>query len=228
MIFMTVEVREKIRLLRSQGYTYPEIIAELGKPIPKSTLSYICRDVSLPASYSRKIKTLNQKHLREARQKALVANRNNQERIALDIKTRNLEFANLSDREAKIALAYLYLGEGAKRSGFRGLALGSSNPAIIKSYIGLLHRCYGITPEELKCRILYRADQNLDALERYWSQLTGVRRANFYKTKPDPRTVGKPTLQSDYKGVCVLSRRGTEIQLELQIITDIIVENMGM
>lgn len=225
---MTTQEREKIRQLRYKGLTYPEIIVELGRPIPKSTLSYICRDVILPATYKNKIERLNRKHLDIARQKALAVNRSNREKLITSIRAKNLEFANLSEREAKIALAYLYLGEGSKRSTFRGLALGNSDPLVITAYIKLLQRCYDISPENIKVRILYRADQKLDQLESYWSEITGIPRNNFYKTKPDPRTIGRPTIRSDYKGVCVLYCKGADKQLELQIITDIIVENMGM
>lgn len=94
--------------------------------------------------------------------------------------------------------------------------------------MGLLKRCCGIEVGEARCRISYRADQDPDYLEDFWSNLTKILRTNFYKTKPDPRTVGKPTLRSDYKGVCALTRKGTDIQLELQAIADIISENMGM
>ena len=83
-------------------------------------------------------------------------------------------------------------------------------------YIELLKTCYGIERDKLHCRVQYRADQVIDKLEHFWSKKTGIPRKNFYKTKPDPRTVGKTTKNFGYKGVCVVSCGGTKIQLELE------------
>jgi len=221
-------LHEKIRTLRRNGLTYSEINAKLGTRIPKSSLSYICRGIILTADQTIRINSLLGELLTINRQKALAANKGIQISLREKIRRRNLQFKHLSEREAKIALALLYLGEGAKWRSHRGLYLGSSDPRIISIYMGLLKRCYGIQAGEFKCRISHRADQNLGELEEFWSKQTKIPRSNFYKTKPDPRTVGKPTLRPDYRGVCVLMRRGTEIQLELQSIADIISENMGM
>jgi hypothetical protein len=79
----------------------------------------------------------------------------------------------------------------------------------------------------LKCRISYRADQDLNELQKFWASITGINIDKFYKTKPDPRTVGKPTRKSDYKGVCAIYCAGSRIQLELQVIADIINDAMG-
>jgi hypothetical protein len=223
-----IEFHSQIRSLRADGFTYSEINAQLGTKIPKSSMSYICKGINLTTAQSARIDVLMKDKLALNRQKAVLANRKIQEMRLKNMQKRNLYLANLSDREAKIALAFLYLGEGSKRTGFRGLALGSSDPNIIVLYMGLLKKCYSVEANEFKCRVLYRADQNLHDLEKFWSETTKIPRDNFYKTKPDSRTVGKPTLHSDYKGVCVLFRRGADIQLELQVITDIIGETMGM
>lgn len=218
----------QVRELRAKGHTYTEINEKLGTNIPKASMSYICKGVVLTGD---ELENLNKRLLMQlaiSRQKALAANRNLQLSIRESIRKRNMEFNKLSDREAKIALSLLYLGEGAKYKSHRGLYLGSSDPKIIIIYLGLMKRCYGAEPKEFKARVSYRADQNLEDLEKFWSKLTKIPKSNFYKTKPDPRTIGKPTLRSEYKGVCVLTRKGTEIQLELQAIADIIFENMGM
>lgn len=118
----------------------------------------------------------------------------------------------------------LYLGEGSKWKSHRGLALGSSDPQIIKLYIGLLNRCYGLKLEQMKIRVSYRADQNIDLLQNYWSKITKIPKRNFYKTIPDPRTIGKPTKNKQYKGVCVIYCSGTDIQLELELIPKLILQ----
>jgi len=81
--------------------------------------------------------------------------------------------------------------------------------------------------EELRCRVSYRADQDITALNRYWSSVSGIKLVNFYKSVPDPRTVGKKTINSGYKGVCVVScLKSTKIQLELGAIADIVIEGV--
>ena len=52
-----------------------------------------------------------------------------------------------------------------------------------------------------------------------WSKATGLNKNQFYKTKPDARTIGKPTRNKNYKGVCVISCAGTKIQVELKEIS---------
>lgn len=216
--------KEEVRDLRRKGHTYSEIQAILDESITKSSLSYICRDVILPETYHKKIQDLNKKHLVVARKKAITVNA--QKYMAI---TRGIRLAAktafsipLTEHEAKIALAMLYLGEGSKRPAYRGLALGSSDPVIIRLYISLLKRCYSIPIAQLRARVLYRADQDINELTIYWSQITGIPKESFYKTKPDPRTVGKQTKNLAYKGVCNISGGGTIMQMELQAIADIL------
>jgi hypothetical protein len=129
---------------------------------------------------------------------------------------------------AKIALAMLYLGEGAKWRSRRGPQLGSSDPRIITIYVHLLEKCYGIKKEMIRCMVQHRADQNGEELLRYWAKVIGIPATQFYPSYFDKRSVGKPTKRSDYKGVCAISCPGTHIQLELDIIADIISDAWGI
>ena len=78
----------------------------------------------------------------------------------------------------------------------------------------------------MKCRICYRADQDIEILEKFWSKSTGIPLGNFYKTKPDARTIGKPTKKLDYKGVCVIMGSTTKVQLELELVAKMIIEGL--
>ncbi len=109
----------------------------------------------------------------------------------------------------------LYWGEGSKWQSYRGLSMGSSDIVMIQTYIGLLERCYGLRRADMKCRLILRADQNARALEDAWGEALGIINSNFYKTYVDKRTIGKTTAKIDYKGVCVVSCAGADIQLEL-------------
>lgn len=224
----SLKLRKKIVELRKKGATYSEIQTKLKIPIPKSTLWYWCRNVSMPRWYTQKIKRLNQESFSRARIIAWAQIKRKREEFLAGVRSRAIKSVKqLSKDDLRVILAMLYLGEGAKWNGHSGLMLGNTNPDIIRLYIKLLERCYGITHRQLKCRISYRADQDIAALERYWSSVSNIPLQNFYKTKPDPRTKGKRTKKPGYKGVCVLSCAGAKIQLELEAISKVLLERLG-
>ena len=222
-------VIKKTKKLRSKGKTYAEITKVLNIHVPKSTLSCWCEKVKLPVWYEKKIKDLNLKNFRRCQQLSLVSNRIKREKIISDIEEANGCLKSyLNDKNIlRMILSVLYLGEGSKWKSHSGLMLGSSEPVIILLYLKLLKVCYEIQPKQLKCRISYRADQNIKILEGYWSKVTGISLKNFYKTKPDPRTIGKKTKKLDYKGVCVIMGGSSTIQLELEMIPKIILRACG-
>jgi hypothetical protein len=219
---------EKIRKLRAKGETYSEIQQALGIRLSKSTLSGWCKNVTLPEWYKKKISELNRKNYEKARVLAWAANKEKRERFVQKL-INNIQplKKKTKDREVlKMILATLYLGEGSKWKSHSGLVLGSSDQEIILLYIRLLEVCYSMKRKNLKCRISYRADQNIRSLEKYWSTVTRIPLKNFYKTKPDPRTVGKPTKKTEYKGVCVIMGGGSHIQLELEAIPKLILKGL--
>ncbi|MBI2355962.1 MAG: hypothetical protein HYV13_02010 [Candidatus Doudnabacteria bacterium] len=223
-----VEIKQQVIKLRAKGKTYSEIEQALKLSLPKATLSGWCKDVVLPKWYRQKIYKLNQENYKKARELAWAANKIKRERFIQELlnnikplqqKTKDLDVL-------KMILATLYLGEGTKWKGHSGMVLGSSDPNIILLYIKLLELCYGVDHRNLKCRVSYRADQNIKSLEKYWSVLTGIPLRNFYKTKFDPRTIGKPTKNKEYKGVCVIMGVGSHIQLELEAIPKLILAGL--
>lgn len=213
-------VRQKVVSLRTQGCTYKEINNALGMKLPKSTLSYVCSDIKKTPYYFNKINILKKENLKKAQKSAVLSNKKNRDILLEQINNKNYALLRsvkvLNQDTLKIILSILYLGEGSKWKSHKGLMLGSSDPYIINLYIKLLKSCYNIGADTLKCRVSYRADQNINELEKSWSKLIGIPRKSFYKTKPDLRTVGSKTKKKDYIGVCVVSCGGTKIQLELE------------
>lgn len=222
-------LKEKVKSLRATGKTYAEIMCELAVKIPKSTLSDWCSGVQLPAEYDEKLKTLTSSNFNKARAIAWASNQLKQDNLLLQLENDNGELIRKikDDKNVlKTLLAFLYLGEGSKWKSHSGGVLGSSDPNIIQLYTTLLKICYGIQTEQLKCRISYRADQDIHELQQYWSDIVGIPMHNFYRTKPDPRTVGKPTKRKEYKGVCVIFGVGTRIQLELELIPKLLLTGL--
>lgn len=216
-------LKQTVVALRAEGKTYAEIQKNLGSRLPKSTLSYWCRNTVLPNEHVERIKLLSNEALRRGRAVAVATNKTRRVERLNSIRARNVTIVKgLSSEADKLALAMLYLGEGSKWKSHRGLMLGNSDPDIIKIYLTLLEKVYNIESRSLKCRISYRADQDISALEKFWSEETGIPQENFYKTRPDPRTLGKRTMNVDYRGVCVVMGGSTEIQLELEMIPKIV------
>ncbi len=218
-----METREIAEKLRSEGKTYRQITDAVGIAIPKSTLSYWFRDIKLSERQKRKIERKKLKHLEKIRIVALASNKEKRANYLDAIKARNHHLPKLLKRDTCIMLlSMLYLGEGSKWKSYRSLSLGSSDSDLIQTYLFLLRFCYKINENRLRCRVMYRADQNLKKLEKYWAHVTNIPLAQFYKTKPDPRTLGKITTKKNYNGVCSIYYGSTEIQLELEIIAKII------
>lgn len=213
-------LKSKALQLRKDGKTYGDIRKILGKPVSKSTLSHWLRDLVFTETQRKKLERRVASKIRKAQVKGWAISKEKRQQYLESLTARNTYLLPLIRKRdvARIALAMLYLGEGAKWRSHPGLHLGSSDPEIVRIYIKLLRKCYGIAGEDLRARISYRADQNLSKLTAFWSRITNIPRHHFYKTKPDPRTIGKKTMKKDYRGVCQITCAGTEIQLQLDII----------
>lgn len=215
----------KVRELRSFGKTYGEIREFLRKTIPKSTLSEWCKKVKLPKNYAQRIYRLNVKNLSKGRSVAVEINKIKREEFFNKIRELNIPIAEkIKDKEtAKIALAMLCLGEASKYNNNTRTAfcLGNSDPRIITLFIELLKICYDFDVSKVRCTVQCRADQNIVALQKFWLNVTQIPKHLFYKTQIDPRTIGKPTLKRDYKGVLRVNYFDTNVQHDLESLSDL-------
>jgi hypothetical protein len=216
-------IQEAIKL-RSKGQTYEEIRQVLNLKIPKGTLHSWFKDIILPKSYYSKISKLNVEHLKEARVVAVKANKIKRQAFLEGLDISNLPIADLiiNYEPAKIALAMLCLGEASKYKSSSSFSLGSSDPRIIVIFLALLRICFNFNPEKVRCTVQCRADQNIEELERFWKNVTGVPKRLFYKARIDPRTIGKPTKKVDYQGVLRVDYLDTKVQLELESLSELI------
>jgi hypothetical protein len=217
------KLKEKVIKLRRKSKTYLEIPKILKVPIPKSTLSYWCHNISLPLGYQRRIQDYNKFNLDKARKIALAINKIKRGKYLQLIANRNvhLKTALKNKDTAKIALAMLYLGEGSKTQ--RGsLMFGSSDPFIVSLFLHLLRYCYNIDERKFRCTLQCRADQNIKKLEKFWFRITKIPLYQFYQARIDPRTINKPSKKLNYKGVCRIDYFSAELFIELKQIAEII------
>jgi hypothetical protein len=215
-------LKEKTIELRKGGQTYGEIREILKIPIPKSTLSHWCKNIKLSKSQKIRVKQKISKNAAKGRKAALETNKKKRVAYLKEVKKRISHLSTKIDNKdtAKIALAMLYLGEGNKDG--NGLTFGNSNPIIIKIYLNLLRHCYNIDENKFRCTVQCRADQNTKKLELFWSKITAVPLKKFYKTRIDPRTIGKPSKKLDYKGVCRINYFSNDLFYEIKSIIEVI------
>jgi len=218
-----IELKIKVRDLRIKGNTYSEIQALLDKRIPKSTLSCWCHCLNLSEDYKQKLIEHSKINLEKARKASLVTRKKLRDEYLKGIDDRNLYLANhLSDKDtAKIALAILYITEGSKTN--KGsMTLGNSDPSIIKLFLHLLRLCYKVDESKFRCTLQCRADQKIEELEKFWANITKISLSQFYKAQIDPRTINKPSLKSDYKGVCRINYFSAEAFFDLMSVAKVI------
>jgi|SRR5579859_7945352 len=211
---------EKVKELRGEGKTYGEIRRAVGMEISKSTLSFWCRTVVLSEEQLKRIENLSNNNL----SKAWVVLKRKRDEFFEDLKQTNIPLADkiFKPFAAKIALAMLCLGEASKSKGASSFFLGNSDPRIVVLFLKLLKHCFDFRIEKVRCTVQCRADQNIPALETYWQKVTNVPTKYFYKSQIDPRTIGKPILKAEYKGVLRVDYFDRKVQLELESLADLI------
>ena len=219
------KIKQKVRSLRRQGWSLREISLKMG--IPKSTILGWVRDICLSEKQRGRIKQKIIASGAIGRPLAVKANREKIEKWKEGIREKAKHFEKLplkSPEIGKLICGILYLCEGAKYPSTRGLIFGNSDPMVICCFLGLLRRFFAIKEDKLRCRVMYRWDQDSRRLERYWSNVTDIPLKQFFKTKPDARTKNKPTRKVNYGGVCAIQYSDTTLQFTLQAIGETIIK----
>jgi hypothetical protein len=205
--------------LRKAGNSIGAIEKELQ--IPRSTLSGWFKNVELTLIQKKGLERNAKEGLVRARVKAVEWHNNGKrERIRAveNLASDFLQKIPTDDKIAhEIALAFLYLGEGAKTKSRTNLA--SSDLRIARFFVKSLIKLYGVPKDKIRCSLHLRADQNIAEITEYWSTSLGLPKVNFGKASVDKRTLGKETY-SHYKGVCLISCGRVDIQRRLMYIAN--------
>lgn len=203
--------------LRKLGKTYGEIRNIIGKNIPKSTLSLWCNKIYLTSEQRKIIDKKVIENCKKGMEVAWIVNRERRKKYLKSIVNRNKHLSKiLKNRDiGKVALSMLYIGEGSKGFNRSSLRFGNSDPFVIDLFLNLMRKCYTIDEKKFRCTILCRADQNIGKLETFWTDITKIPLSQFYKTRIDSRTIGKPSKKIDYKGVCAIDYFSADLFLDL-------------
>jgi transcriptional regulator with XRE-family HTH domain len=210
------EARAQARELREKGLDYEEIAAELG--VAKSSVSLWVRDMPTPPHLtieeSRKRSAEGVRRLWAAKRPVREAAR------AAVIAGAAAEIGELSDREILIAGAIAYWCEGAKSKPWRvcdRVIFVNSDPGLIRFFLRFL-RTVDVAPDRLTYRVAIHESADVQAAERFWSDVTGADLACFKKPtlkRHNPKTVRK-NVGADYHG-CLVVRVSRSAGLYQQI-----------
>ncbi len=212
--------------LRMSGHTYPEIIRHLeGNKPTKSTLSLWCSKLEVPPLSRQLIATKTAQALKTAQARSVT---NRQQQAHNQLKTYQSNNQNLRGSlddhlNGKLFLAGLYLCAGSfTRRG--SLMFGNAHPGLIRLFLKLLRQTFPVEESKLRCTVQCRADHDVEQLERFWSQVTGIPRHQFYTARIDARSVGRKSVRPDYHGVCRIDYFSADVYHELQAIRSVILD----
>ena len=176
-----IKLREQARGLRKKGASIANIATIL--PASKSTVSYWCRDIALSQKQMRHLVQKQRNAGAIGRLRAAEKKRSTRlAAIETESETGSRAIGSLSQRDIFILGIALYWGEGYK-SGNEECGFTNSNPGIISTFILWLRRAYNIPSSDLILRVSINQihHNRVDAVERYWSKVTGVPRSQFTK-----------------------------------------------
>lgn len=221
----TKEVKREVLFLRKLGKTYHEINEIVKEKIPKATLATWCKGITLSPSARDRIYEINTEASVRGREKALAINKVKRESYLSSLRQEYIPIAKYIHRRttALIALSMLCLGEATKYGNKpTKFSFANSNYKIIIIFLKLLILVPNFNKDKLRGCVQCRADQNQAELESYWQFISGIPKQQFYKTQVDPRTLGKPTLRTNYKGVFCVIYLNSETHISLEILADLV------
>ena len=212
------EIKQKAIALRRKGKSIRDIEIKLG--VARSTLSGWLRHVELSEEQKQKLEQRWRQALVSARKGALVwHNGEKAKRVEMVEKSAQEFLTNVAKDNSilEVALAFLYLGEGAKTQS--RTSLGSSDIRIARFFVESIMLLYEVPKDKIHCNLHLRADQNSDEMIEYWSSMLHLPRTSFGKSSFDIRTRGRATY-STYKGVCLITCGRVDIQRRLMYIAN--------
>ena len=223
--FYPQAIRDRAIQLRRKGYSLYELRGMLG--VRLATVQGWVKSVRLSREAKERIRRRIVEGGKAGRAKAVVVNRQKVEVWKQRIRRESLNLVQripLDSSLGKLFCGLLYICEGSRYPSSRVLGFGNSDPRLIRLFLHLLRHYFRIEERKFRCQIPHRCDQSWDSLAHYWSQVTGIPKRQFYKTKPDLRTIGRPTRRKDYQGVCFIQYLDTTLQLTLQSMGEALME----
>lgn len=196
-------IKSEVRKLRRKGYTFREILKKLPF-LSKSTISEWVRDIQLTPAQEKRIlqkqlkgRTGLMKYNKKKHQEAV----ENAQRIIAKAKR---EIDKITERDLMIAGAALYWAEGYKK-GRNTIQFPNSDPKVITLMMRFFREICQIPESKFRCGLTLHPGLNKQEALNFWSSLTNIPLAQFYKvyTKP-PKSSTRKMHNILYKGTLAI------------------------
>ncbi|WP_435839777.1 hypothetical protein [Streptomyces canus] len=208
------DLRKRARELRTLGWTYGQMQAELA--CSKSSVSLWVRDLPTPEpkctpEEQRARMNAGLTHLRDAQ---------DQERQATKAAA-EAAVGELTDRELFFAGVALYWAEGAKDKPHRRtevLQFINSDPNVITLFLRWLE-FLGVQRERLTLRVSIHESADVEAAERFWAGVAGVDTSAFSRAtlkRHNPRTVRKNTGDTYHGCLVIYVRQSADLYRRME------------
>ena len=166
--------KERAILLRKQGKTYSEILAEIS--VAKSTLSLWLREVGLSKKQKQRITA---KKRASALRGALSRKVDRINRVKIIHETAKIEVGKISERELWLIGIALYWAEGTKSKDYSpstGVVFTNSDYQMIQVFVRWLQHCCCINFDQLSYEIYIHEScrHRIQEVIRFWSGKLGV------------------------------------------------------
>ena len=177
----------RARFLRKTGMSLNEIVRELG--VSKARVSLWVRDIELSNQQKKKLSTHGRSvESIEKRRTNRINGTLQRHRAVIDAAKEKI--STLSKQELLLTGAALYWGEGGKTN--RGMArIANSDPGVIRFMMTFFKKIFDVPPERFRGHVHTFSHLNANKAEKYWSQVSGIPRQQFYKTYSKPSIASK-------------------------------------
>ena len=159
--------RERARELRAEGWTMPDIAAELD--VSRGSVSAWTRDIEVEPRPRRRARSRAPNALQRAKAAEIEA-------LLAEGRTR---IGELSERDLLIAGTALYAGEGGKTRD--KVVFANSDPEMVAMFCRWLRTTFAIDETRLRFRLYLHEGLDLEAANRFWSELTGIPSGQFQR-----------------------------------------------
>jgi len=216
--FMNSELKERAIVLRRQGLTYREILAEI--PVAKSTLSDWLHSVALSREQKQR---LTEKKLEAIRKGGRVKHLQKIAFIREITEIAKLDVGLISDREFWFMGIMLYWAEGSKEKEYgagKALQFTNTDPEMINLFIRWLSRFFGKTFDDFTLSLWIHDLQKTRTEEiiTFWAEALNCPREYIryiYYKKGNPKTKRKNTGDSYHGTVRVTVKSSSTLNRKI-------------
>ena len=183
---MKKDERIQAQELRKKGYSIKAIAHELK--VAQSSVSLWVRDIILTRAQEKELSENGRSVASiEKRRKSRIANTLVRHQRVIDHAKK--ELPTLSPKELLLVGTALYWGEGGKTK--KGMArIANADPEVIRFMMRFFREIFSVPENKFRGHVHTFSHANKLQAERYWSEVSGIPRNQFYKTYTKPSKAG--------------------------------------